>query len=73
MNVRETLCAQLFSQTQSKLAVFAVADNLCIKPGVRNLKPYLKYTETHHVYLDSVLRYSFRKDKYFFQGFIILF
>lgn len=55
MNVRETRHTQLFSPllkpTQSTLAVFAVADNLCTKPRVRKLKPYLTYTETHHLCL----------------------
>lgn len=78
VNIRETLHTQLFSRllkaTQSKLADFAVRDNLCIQPRVRNLKPYLKYAETHHLRLDGLLSYTFRKDtNTFVKGFIMQF
>lgn len=47
----------------------AVADNLCTNPWVKHLKPHLNYTETHHLCLDSLLRYSLRKDKGICPGF----
>lgn len=30
---------------------------------MKNLKPYLNNTQAHHLCLDSLLRYSLRKDK----------
>lgn len=54
----------IFSLTETKHKASwasAVADNLCINPRVKNLKPYLKYT-SHHLCLDSLLRYSIRKE-----------
>jgi len=57
-----TVIFSLAETNTKQSAVFAIVDNLCINPRVRNLKPYLKYTEAHDLCLDSLLRCGLRTD-----------